>query len=140
MSVKEKVDIERDKEQYDKSSYTQTTNMYQFFSCNDDNNLHLIRDGSTKTKDKRIQMASTTVGNYLNHIATVVYSSFKPVPKKWEHPNILIKGVINLISMTTYVTGAHPSTQFTFLTRIVAPNITLRVLQNVISITMDGHE
>ena len=63
--------------------------------------------GGSKDKDKRRQMASTSIRNLISHIAAICYSNFRPVPEKWVGPKKLPIGCVQLLKMMKYVTGAH---------------------------------
>ena len=60
--------------------------LYQLLAVAEDDDIHLVRDRKMKVKDKRRQMASTSVRNLASHIAAVAYSNFIPVAEKWVTP------------------------------------------------------
>ena len=92
---------------YQKNPCPTTVNLYQVLSVNDDDNIHMVKDGNVKIKDRRRQMASTSVRNLASHIAAVAYANFIPVVEKWNIPKGLPRGCIKLISMLKLVTGSH---------------------------------
>ena len=85
----------------------QTTRFYQLLTCNEKPDVHLVKEGTLKKKDRCRQIASTSVINLASHIAVVVYPNFRPVPKKWSTPKGLPKGCHKLLSLIFETTGAH---------------------------------
>ena len=90
-----------------KSPCASTVRFYQILSVQDDDNVHLVKDDKVKIKDKRRQMASTSVRNLASHIAAVAYANFMPVSEKWIGPKNLPKGCQEMLSLLTRVTGNH---------------------------------
>ena len=74
---------------------------------NESDDVHLVKDENMKVKDKRRQMASTSVRNLASHIAAVAHANFIPVPEKWIPPKGMAKGVVLFIKLLKDVTGAH---------------------------------
>ena len=61
-----------------------TLKLYQVLSVAADEDIHLVNSSSLKVKDKRRQMASTSVRNLASHIAAVSYTNFIPTIEKWQ--------------------------------------------------------
>ena len=76
-------------------------------AVNDDVNVHLMKGESTKDKDKRRQMTSTSIRNLTSHLAAICYSNFRPVPEKWVGPKKLPIGCAQLLKMMKDITRAH---------------------------------
>ena len=64
---------------YLKSPCASTIKLYQVLTVDQDKDLHLVRDGNMKVKDKSRQMASTSVRNLASHVVAVSYANFLPV-------------------------------------------------------------
>ena len=107
MHIKEKVDIECGSFSPLKTPSVMTTKLYQLLSVNDDEDIHLVNASTTKSKDKRRQMASTSVRNLASHICAVAYSNTRPITEKWKQPKHLSRGAIELLKFLKDVTGAH---------------------------------
>ena len=71
---------------YHKSPCASTIQFYQMLAVNQCEKIHLVKDANVKIKDKRRQMASTSIRNLSSHIAAVAYANFIPVAEKWNPP------------------------------------------------------
>ena len=107
MHIKEKVDIECGSFSPLKTPTVMTTKLYQLLSVNDDEDIHLINALIAKNKDKRRQMASTSVRNLASHLCVVAYSNTRPTTEKWKQPKYLSRGAIELLKLLKNVTGSH---------------------------------
>ena len=90
-----------------KSPCASTVRFYQILSVQDDDDVHLVKDDKVKIKDRRRQMASTSVRNLASHIAAVAYANFIPVTEKWTGPKNLPTGCQEMLLLLTRVTGNH---------------------------------
>ena len=104
--------IEKEKEKagdynYHDSPCASTVQLYQILAVNEDDNVHLVKDDNVKIKDKRRQMASTSVRNLSSHIAAVAYANFIPVSDKWNTPKGLSLGSHKMLQLLKQVTGSH---------------------------------
>ena len=61
-----------------------TVRFYQVLAVNESDDVHLVKDENMKVKDKRRQMASTSLRNLASHIAAVVHTNSIPVPEKMD--------------------------------------------------------
>ena len=92
---------------YLKSPCASTIKLYQVLTVDQDKDLHLVRDRNMKVKDKRRQMASTSVRNLASRVVAVSYANFLPVVEKWVTLKGLPRGCLKLIDMLLSVTGSH---------------------------------
>ena len=69
---------------YHKSPCASTVQFYQILAVNQCEHIHLVRDSNVKIKDKRRQMASTSVRNLSIHIAAVAYANIFTSCRKME--------------------------------------------------------
>ena len=105
--VKEQIDTECGVFTKLKAPANETTQFYQLLSVRDDDDVHLVKAGSTKNKDKRRQMASTSVRNLGSHLCAISYSNFRPTTEKWHHPKNISRGAKELLKLMKDVTGSH---------------------------------
>ena len=88
-------------------SCVSTIKVYQHLSVNDDPDVHIIKDGSLKTKDKRRQLASTSIHNLASQIGAIAYANLRIVLGKWDHPKALPKDLKLALQIMSNITGSN---------------------------------
>ena len=108
MLLKEETDLECGQNSQINTPNIESTKFYQTLSCNDNCNIYLVKDSTTKNKYKDRQIAYTSIRNLVSHIVAILYSSFRPVPEKSADSKTSIKGATSLFIKTIkLVTRSH---------------------------------